>query len=216
MGKGGSVSTNIKKKIKINKIVKNKIDDINHKKEIKNKKKDKYIKLNTQINLASLLSNFNSKTKTNRKNHKSLFNFGNIFFIDQRNTIKKGDSGYLFSNIFEKSNNSINKEKVIIFNDNPNISKINTLNYSVVKHKPQIINDFSNYKKKGDIINKCFEQNIKPNIVRNIDTEYKEKKTDIDINNNIKNNLNLRFKIKDSFQLKKTEGDIGNDVIKVI
>ena len=215
-GKGGSITTNIKKKIKINKIVKNKTDDINHKKEIKNKIKDKYIKLNTQINLASLLSNFNNKTKTNRKNHKSLFNFGNIFFIDQRNTIRKGDSGYLFSNIFEKSNNSINKEKVIIVNDNPNNSKINTLNYSVVKHKPQIINDFSNYKKKGNINNKCFDQNIKPNIVRNIDTEYKEKKTDIDINNNIKNNLNLRFKIKDSFQLKKIEGDIGNDIIKGI
>lgn len=82
------------------------------KKKKSNVNDNQHKKINTQINLTSLLNNFNNKNK-NRKNNKSLFNFGNIFFINQSQISKKYDSDILSSNIFDKSNNGINKEKLL-------------------------------------------------------------------------------------------------------
>ena len=189
-------------------------ENINNKKE---KKKEKNIKnnphkkINTQINILSLLNNFNSKDK-NRKNNKSLYNFGNIFFINQSQTIKNGDSYLMSSNNLHEKSIGLNKEKIIIINDNYD-TNLNTLNYSNIKQKPQIINDFSNYKKKGNN-NKNIDNGS--SIVKNSEALFKQKRFDTDTNFRIKNNLNVKNKIKDSFKLKKIEGDSGNDIIKRI
>ena len=99
--------------------------------KIKDNDLNKYNKTNTnnndisnesnahkKISLVSLLNNFN--IQKNKKNHKSLFNFGNIFFINQNENQghKKADT-----EIFMKNNIKM-------------------------KQKHQIITDFSNYKKK--------------------------------------------------------------------
>ena len=192
-------------------------EDLNSLKQKKNKNKDKsHKKINTQINLVSLLNNFNKKEKS-RKNNKSLFNFGNIFFINQSQLVKK-DSDTQISNLHEK--NEINKEKIIIINDNYYEStKLNTLNYSNIKHRPQIINDFSNYKKKGNsnIINNKEKNNNEfiNQAIKNNDIISKRKKINSDINHN-KNNIIIKNKIRDSFKLRKVEGDSGNDIIKGI
>jgi hypothetical protein len=187
-------------------------ENINSKKEKKkenNSKNNPHKKINTQINILSLLNNFNSKEK-NRKNNKSLYNFGNIFFINQSQTIKNGDSYLMSSNNLHEKSIGLNKEKIIIINDNYD-SNLNTLNYSNIKQKPQIINDFSNYKKKMNN-NKNIDNGS--SIVKNSEALFKQKRFDSDINFRIKNNLNMKNKIKDSFKQKKTEGDSGNDIIK--
>jgi hypothetical protein len=197
---------------KVIKLNKNKCftDDIYNKKEKKSNVNDnQHKKINTQINLTSLLNNFNNKDK-NRKNNKSLFNFGNIFFINQSQISKKYDSDILSSNIFDKSNNGINKEKIIIYNDNCDSSKLNTLNYSINKQRPQIINDFSNYKKKGNFKCKFIDKNNETSIEKN-DYNFKPKRTITSINNNIRHNLNTKM-----FKVIKVEGDLGNDLIKGI
>jgi len=204
-----------KNKINNNKVIKlnkNKCftDDIYNKKEKKTNINDnQHKKINTQINLTSLLNNFNNKDK-NRKNNKSLFNFGNIFFINQSQISKKYDSDILSSNIFDKSNNGINKEKIIIYNDNIDNSKLNTLNYSINKQRPQIINDFSNYKKKGNFKCKFIDKNSETSIERT-DYNFKPKRTITSINNNIRHNLNTKM-----FKVIKVEGDNGSDLIKGI
>jgi len=182
------------------------------KKKEKNLENNPHKKINTQINILSLLNNFNSKEK-NRKNNKSLYNFGNIFFINQSQTIKNGDSYLMSTNNLNEKSIGLNKEKIIIINDNYD-SNLNTLNYSNIKQKPQIINDFSNYKKKGNNNKNINSDN--GSIVKNSDTLFKQKRFDTDINFRIKNNLNVKNKIKDSFKLKKIEGDNGNDIIKEI
>ena len=181
------------------------------KKKEKNSKNNPHKKINTQINILSLLNNFNSKEK-NRKNNKSLYNFGNIFFINQSQTIKNGDSYLMSTNNLHEKSIGLNKEKIIIINDNFD-SNLNTLNYSNIKQKPQIINDFSNYKKKGNN-NKNIDNGT--SIVKNSEALFKQKRFDTDINFRIKNNLNMKNKIKDSFKLKKIEVDSGNDIIKGI
>ena len=204
-----------KNKINNNKVIKlnkNKCftDDIFNKKEKKSNINDnQHKKINTQINLTSLLNNFNNKDK-NRKNNKSLFNFGNIFFINQSQISKKYDSDILSSNFFDKSNNGINKEKIIIYNDNCDNSKLNTLNYSINKQRPQIINDFSNYKKKGNFKCKFIDKNNETSIERT-DYNFKPKRTITSINNNIRHNLNTKM-----FKVIKVEGDNGSDLIKGI
>lgn len=204
-----------KNKINTNKVIKlnkNKCytDDIYSKKEKKSNINDnQHKKINTQINLTSFLNNFNNKDK-NRKNNKSLFNFGNIFFINQSQISKKYDSDILSSNIFDKSNNGINKEKIIIYNDNCDNSKLNTLNYSINKQRPQIINDFSNYKKKGNFKCKFIDKNSETSIERT-DYNFKPKRTITSINNNIRHNLNTKM-----FKVIKVEGDNGSDLIKGI
>ena len=209
-------SSNIKKKNSKNKmnIKSNKIncftEDINSIKQKKHKKDDNNStkKIKKQIKLITLLNSFNKKEKS-KKNNKSLFNFGNIFFINQNQMLKK-DSDIILNNIQGK--NDINKEeKIIIINDNYDSTKLNTLNYSNIKHRPHIINDFSNYKKKGDLKNNDNELNIKNN-----DELIKQKRinTDINLNCNNKNNINIKNKIRDSFKLRKAEGDNGSDIIK--
>ena len=209
-------TSNIKKKNSKNKdnIKSNEIncftEDINIIKQKKQKKdgNNSHKKIKKQINLITLLNSFNRKERI-KKNNKSLFNFGNIFFINQNQMLKK-DSDIILNNIQEK--NDINKEeKIIIINDNYDSSKLNTLNYSSIKHRPQIINDFSNYKKKGNLKNNDNELNI-----RNNDIIIKQKRinTDINPNSNNKNNIIIKNKIKDSFKLRKAEGDNGSDIIK--
>ena len=172
-------------------------------------------KLNSQINLAKLLKNFNNKEKNWKKNNKSLFNFGNIFFINQSHTSKKLDNDFITSNMNNKSNLGMNKEKIIILNnDNFENFKLNTLNYSIIKHRPQIISDFSNYKKKENLkCNLTDKQNVL-NIKKNLDFNFKSKRADTDINNNIRNNLNIKIKIKDTFKVRNIEGDTGNDTFR--
>ena len=120
----------------------------------------------------------------------------------------KKDSDIISNNIHEK--NELNKEKIII-NDNYKNSKLNTLNYSNLKQRPQIINDFSNYKKKGDIKNSENELNVKKN--KNTVFKRKRQNTDINISKNI---FNKKNKIRESFKLRKIDGDNGNDIIKGI
>ena len=199
----------ITKKIKINKIIKvNKnnylSDNIKKKKENKNNiKNNQHKKINTQINLTSLLNNFNKNARTNNK---SLFNFGNIYFINQNHSLKKKESNLISSNNYENEFN--------IQNDNYDNSKLNTINYSIIKQKPQIINDFSNYKKKPSYSNNIINELNEKNTIRNIGNEFKKNKSDI--YDNFKNNFNIRIKIRDSFKIKKVEGDSGNDIIKGI
>ena len=182
-------------------------EDINIIKQKKQNNKDNsHKKIKTQINLATLLNNFNRKERT-KKNNKSLYNFGNIFFINQSQITKKVDSDI----INEKSEN--NKGKILIMNDNSESIKLNTLNYSSIKHRPQIINDFSNYKKK---INSNKNNNdIDCNLIKNNEALFKQKRisTDIDLN---KHSINMKNKIRDSFKLRKAEGDYGNDIIKEV
>ena len=193
------------KKIKINKIVKvNKnnclSDNISRNKEMKEHIDKQHKKLNTQIYLTSLLKNFYIREKKGRKNNKSLYNFGNIFFINQTNLTKEEE---------------FNKDKIIALNESKEQKNLNTLNYSIIKQKPQIINDFSNYKKKGKIINKLknnFEDDI---IKRNIDNELINKKANTDLNDNIKNNCNIKIKIKDSFKLQENHESLGEDAIMI-
>ena len=145
--------------------------------------------------------------------------------------MKKGDTEYLSNNMHDKS--GINKDKIIILNnDNLDNSKLNFLNHSIIKQKPKIISDFSNYKKKGyssnhnqNNTNRNTHNNNnnsgngkknegEQNIIKNNDTLFKPKRMNTDINFNIKNSFNLKNKIKDSFKLKKLDGDNGNDIIK--
>ena len=65
---------------------KNKNNYIN---SIDNKKRETHKKVKTQINLNALTSNFNFINEKRRKNNKSLFNFGNIYFINQNQIIEK-------------------------------------------------------------------------------------------------------------------------------
>ena len=193
------------KKVKINKIVKVKknnnylTDNIYTNKEKKGYKNyNQHKKLNSQIYLTSLLNNFYNREKNGRKNNKTLFNFGNIYFINQTH-LKKGDD---------------NKDKIILLNDSAESKQLNTLNYSIIKQKPQIINDFSNYKRKGNLMNNCNDSYKNEINGRNINTEYIKKRVNTDISDNIKNNFNIKIKIKDSFKLKRNEGDSGKNIIK--
>ena len=140
-----------------------------------NKKKDNHKKMNTQIDLNALTSNFNFiNNEERRRNNKSLYNFGNIYFINQNQIIKNDLEGINSYN--NENNNNFNYIKIsnkntnlkiqeknplkrkknlnLIENSNKNNEninkKINPLNVSNTKHSPKIIMDFSKYKKKGD------------------------------------------------------------------
>ena len=98
----------------INKI---KIDDKNNKDNNNNIiDNNTHKKIKSQINFVSLLNNFN-KEKNKGKKQKSIFNFGNIFFINQ-------------------NQNQIHKKMD---------TDIEIKNDITIKQKPQIITDFSNY-----------------------------------------------------------------------
>ena len=158
-----------KDKIKINNIIsKEKI------------KKDKHKKVNTQINLNALTSNFNFINEERRKNNKSLYNFGNIYFINQNQIVKNDieefksynneniNSNYISNtNNNNKSNKDIKLKEINEINkkrnsnqikennnkikENNNINyKLNSLNISTAKQSPKIIMDFSKYRKKAD------------------------------------------------------------------
>ena len=81
-------------------------------------------KINTQINLNELTNNFNIINQKRRKNNKSLYNFGNIYFINQ-NQILKNDfesiNPYINNNENNNSNHLVNciyKNKIKIYGDN--------------------------------------------------------------------------------------------------
>ena len=149
---------------------KNSFNKINNK---SNKKKTFHKKINSQINLNALTSNFNFINQKRRKNNKSLYNFGNIFFINQNKIIENNyesinSNNNNNSNIFNfisKSNNDKQQKKKIYevkkikfennnnnLKENININKdeINQLNISNIKKTPEIITDFSKYKKKKE------------------------------------------------------------------
>ena len=121
-------------------------------------------KINSEINIDSLTSNFNFNNiniMKRRKNNKSLYNFGNIFFINQNHIIKDepqpNNSNVIKcinKNIKIETKNKINnkciyKDKIII-----NKSKSKNKNKLIVstKQNPKIINDFSKYRKKKEIV----------------------------------------------------------------
>ena len=168
-----------KKKLSFNKIIdnKNKVKKIEEKiKNIsiasnENKKKEIHKKVKTQINLNSFTSNFNFINEKRRKNNKSLYNFGNIYFINQNQIIKNDydtinphnneNIGYIINSINNKNikskennikkriikNNEIKKK----INENLKLKKEkNPLNRSNAKQNPKIIMDFSKYKRKAD------------------------------------------------------------------
>ena len=140
-----------------------------------NKKKGIHKKINTQIDLNALTSNFNFINEERRKNNKSLYNFGNIYFINQNQIIKNDLEGinpinnennngnYINlsikkTNIKLKENNYFKRKKNLeqIENGNKNNeiinknNKTNSLNVSNAKQSPKVIMNFSKYKKKGD------------------------------------------------------------------
>jgi hypothetical protein len=116
-------------------------------------------KIKSEINLDSLTSNFNfNNIVKRRKNNKSLYNFGNIFFINQ-NHIIKDEIEPNNSNIIKFINKNIrikskNKENINDMNkEEKNKSKKKDKNKLIfsIKQNPKIINDFSKYRKKKDI-----------------------------------------------------------------
>ena len=116
-------------------------------------------KIKSEINLDSLTSNFNfNNIVKRRKNNKSLYNFGNIFFINQ-NHIIKDEIEPNNSNIIKFINKNIrikskNKENINNMNkEEKNKSKKKDKNKLIfsIKQNPKIINDFSKYRKKKDI-----------------------------------------------------------------
>jgi hypothetical protein len=183
-------------------------DNLSINKEIKNKNnKIHYKKINRHTNLASLINNFNNRDESNNKNNKSLINLGGLYFINnQSQALKRGDTTLLSSN-FKERNKSTNRGKIIVSNDNNDKSNLNTLNYSLVKNKPQIINDFSNYKKKGDCTMKFHDKSIEINIEKNNNFNHKirRQRVETDINNsnyNKKNHINMKRKKRDSLKKK--------------
>ena len=155
----------------------------------KNKNNNVHKKLNSQINLDSLRSNFNLNNINNinnfqrRKNNKSLYNFGNIFFINQNHIIKKeleaNSNKNEYIKIKYKNNNIKNRQQQRYYqyesekNDNNNHNNKNVLTAST-KYNPEIINDFSKYKKKKEITgNKRCDVNNNSNKVY-IKQEYNE------------------------------------------
>ena len=182
-------------------------DDISVNKEIKNKNdKINYKKINRHTNLASLINNFNKRDEGINKNNKSLINIGGLYFINQSQAMKRGDTTLLSSNLKERTK-STNRGKLILSNDYNDKSNFSTLNYSLVKNRPQIINDFSNYKKKGDCTckfhDKISEINIEKN--NNFKTKFRRQRIETDINNsnyNNKNHINMKKKKRNSFKKK--------------
>ena len=132
----------------------------------------KHKKINSQINLDSLTSNFNFNNINNimkkRKNNKSLYNFGNIFFINQNHIVKNDELEpsnsnvikYINKNIKTKSKSKVNNNELRYNNNNINEIKKNNNNSKckdknrliVSTKQPEIINDFSKYRKKKEII----------------------------------------------------------------
>ena len=80
-------------------------------------------KIKSQINIVSLLNNFNKEKNKDKKKNKSIYNFGNIFFINQNQY-------------------QIHKK---------NETEINIKNNINIRKKLEIINNFSNYRKKSKI-----------------------------------------------------------------
>ena len=182
-------------------------DNISFNKEIKNKKdKIHYKRINRHTNLASLINNFNNRDENNKKNNKSLVNLGGLYFINQSQALKRGETTILSSNLKER-NKSTNRGTLIFSNDYNDKSNLITLNYSLVKNRPQIINDFSNYKKKGDCTSKFHDKNIEINIEKNniFNQKLRRQRVETDINNSNyknKNHINLKRKKRDLFKKK--------------
>ena len=116
-------------------------------------------KIKSEINLDSLTSNFNfNNIIKKRKNNKSLYNFGNIFFINQ-NQIIKDEIEPNNSNVIKFINRNIkikskNKEKINgMDKEEKNQCKKRDKNKLIfsIKQNPKIINDFSKYRKKKEI-----------------------------------------------------------------
>ena len=175
----------------------NKIKD-NNKKTEKNKnniiisndkKKDMHKKINTQINLNELTKNFNIINQKRRKNNKSLYNFGNIYFINQ-NQILKNDfepiNPYINNNENNKNNNSnhlvncIYKNKNKIYGDNiNNIDNNNKQQQNQIYQMSNINENNNNIKENINIYNKYNPlriSNIKqtPKIIMDF-SKYKKK-----------------------------------------
>ena len=130
------------------------------------KREKSHKKIKSEINLDSLTSNFNFNNLNimkRRKNNKSLYNFGNIFFINQ-NQIVKSDIETNNSNInnikdINKKIKETSKNKQRYENNKYEEEKNNGYedkNKLIVstKYNPRIINDFSKYRKKKEINNK--------------------------------------------------------------
>ena len=141
-----------------------------------NNKKSFHKKINSQISLNELTSNFNIINQKRKKNNKSLYNFGNIFFINQNKIFENNYESFNSNNnnisniinFMSKNNNDKqqkketyevknkeneiekNKNNLNENNKNININEINSLNISNIKKTPEIITDFSKYKKKKD------------------------------------------------------------------
>ena len=141
-------------------------------------------KINSEINLDSLTTNFNFNNLNimkRRKNNKSLYNFGNIFFINQNHIIKDEPEPsnsnvikYINKNMKIKSKNNVDNDNINRVENNNNKSKGNNKNILIVstKQNPKIINDFSKYRKKKEIILKD-KNEINSNKIYN-KQEYKE------------------------------------------
>ena len=140
-------------------------------------------KIKSEINLDALTSNFNFNNidiMKRRKNNKSLYNFGNIFFINQ-NHIVKDEPEPSNSNVIKYINKNFKIKAKNIINNNDlckeekkNKSKKKDKNELIVstKYNPKIINNFSKYRKKKEIIKK--DKNNSYNNKNYINQEYKE------------------------------------------
>ena len=131
------------------------------------KREKSHKKIKSEINLDSLTTNFNFNNLNimkRRKNNKSLYNFGNIFFINQNQIVKSdiesnnsniNNIKYINKKIKEASKNKQRYEnnKYEEEEKNNGYKDKNKLIVST-KYNPRIINDFSKYRKKKEINNK--------------------------------------------------------------
>jgi len=160
------------KKINNNKIIskeknKNKNDTKKTFVNLNTKREKSHKKIKSEINLDSLTTNFNFNNLNimkRRKNNKSLYNFGNIFFINQNQIVKSdiesnnsniNNIKYINKKIKEASKNKQRYEnnKYEEEEKNNGYKDKNKLIVST-KYNPRIINDFSKYRKKKEINNK--------------------------------------------------------------
>ena len=128
------------------------------------KREKSHKKIKSEINLDSLTTNFNFNNLNimkRRKNNKSLYNFGNIFFINQNQIVKSdiesnnsniNNIKYINKKIKEASKNKQRYEnnKYEEEEKNNGYKDKNKLIVST-KYNPRIINDFSKYRKKKEL-----------------------------------------------------------------
>ena len=152
------------------------------------KREKSHKKIKSELNFDSLTSNFNFNNLNiikRRKNNKSLYNFGNIFFINQnqivKNELESNNSNinnikYINKKIKGISKNKVGNKQRYENNEEEKNNGCKDKNKLIIstKYNPRIINDFSKYRKKKEInIKEKSGQKYMSNKIYN-KQEYKE------------------------------------------